>query len=626
MLQNIRSNIQGTFAKIIIGLIVISFSLFGIESLLLSGGTAGVAEVNGETITPFEVQQTANLQRRRLLSLLGEDADPALLDDDRLTRQAIDTLIQRQLLVQGARELGLMASEESIGRIVGAMEQFQVDGRFSPELFRSVLSGAGFTPALFKESLREDLLTNQLQAGLVATDFATELELELRARIAGEERDVRYLTIPLQRFDDAADVSEEAVQAWYDEHPEAFMQPESVDLSYIELTASDFEEPIAEERLREEFERTRDSFEVPTERRVAHILLIPDKDESDEAFAARVRNAREAVAGGEPFAAVAERLSDDVGSAAAGGDLGFTSGDAFPAPMEEALALLEVGEVSPPVRTDAGTHLIKLLERRDGKAVTFAEVRGEIENRLRAAAARDELIRAVEKLRDIAFNAEDLERPAQELGVPLARAEGVRRGQDGGLFSDPRLQSAIFSEDVLERRYNSEVIELSAERFLVLHVDSYRPPQRRPLDEVRATVAARIAEERARERARAEGEALLSALAGGRPLDALANAGAYDWQVELGARRGENDLPAPLRRRVFSLAAPGQDGAVRDLVQAPSGDVYVLELIRVRAGAAERLAAAEREALRRAIAGDYGAAIVDSYEERLRADADIEVY
>lgn len=626
MLQNIRSNIQGTFAKIIIGLIVVSFSLFGIESLLLGGGSSGVAEVNGEPITPYEVQQTVNLQRRQLLDMLGDNADPALLDDDRLTSQAIDTLIERELLVQGARDLGLLASEQTIGSIVGAMEQFQVDGRFSPELFRSVLAGAGFTPALFKESLREDLVSNQLRAGLAASEFATASELAVRARIAGEERDLRYLTIPLDRFQQADDISETAIERWYEEHPETFLTPEMVTVSYIELTVEDFEQPVSEARLREEFELTRDSFEVPTESRVAHILLSREDGESRQAFADRVAAARDAVAGGETFAGVARRLSDDVGSAGAGGELGFTSGDAFPAPMEEAIAELSEGEVSAPVKTDAGTHLIKLLERREGQAVTFPEVRDELEEQLVAAAARDELLARVEELRDLAFNAEDLAQPAEELGVSVSREAGIRRDQETGLFADPRLQSAMFSEEVLELSHNSEVIELAPERFLVLHVDEHQPPRRQDLDAVRDTVASRIAMERARERAREEGERLLTALAGGRAIDELASADGYDWQVELGATRAGNALPTPVSRRAFSLAAPAPGETVRDLVESPSGDVYLLELNRVSPGAVESLAQSRREALRRAIAGEFSSAVIGAYQRQLRAGAEIEVY
>ena len=176
MLQNIRANSKGTFAKIIIGLIVVSFSIFGIESLLVGGGSNAVAEINGEELSPVEVQQAVNLQKRRLLQVLGDDADPALLDDDRLTGQAIESLIERRLLVQAAREQGLVVSDNDIGAIIAGMEQFQIDGEFSPPLYQNTLASAGYTPSLFQRSLREDLLLTQLRAGLSASEFATPTE------------------------------------------------------------------------------------------------------------------------------------------------------------------------------------------------------------------------------------------------------------------------------------------------------------------------------------------------------------------------------------------------------------------------------------------------------------------
>ena len=626
MLQNIRSNIQGTLAKIIIGLIVVSFALFGIESILLGGGNSGVAEVNGEAITPYEVQQTVNLQRRQLLSMLGDNADPALLDEDRLTAQAIETLIQRELLVQAAGELGLTTSEQTIGVIVGSMEQFQVGGQFDQDLFRSVLATAGFTPALFKESLREDLVTNQLRVGLAASDFATPAELAVQARIAGEKRDLRYLAIPVDRFDDSGTVEESAIAAWYEDNPDTFMTPENVDVSYLELTLADFEEPVSEEALREEFELTRDTFEVPTEARVAHILLIQEEGESDEAYAARVAEAEAAVADGEDFAAVAGRLSDDIGSASAGGELGYTAGDTFPAAMERAITELAVGEVSAPVETDAGLHIIKVLDRREGKAVTFDEVRGQLAQRLREGAARDELLRVVEELRDLAFNAEDLTAPASELGLSVETASGVARGAGDGLFADPRVQSALFSEEVLVEKHNSPVLELSPERFVVVHADTHHLPERQPLEAVRDQIAARIAAERARAAARAEGERLLAALAAGETLDGLANAGDYEWQVELGATRAANALPGPVGRRAFTLPAPDGDAPVRELVGAPAGDIYLVELTRVTPGSLETLPAQRQALLRRSIAGEYGSILIGAFENALRAGAEIEVY
>jgi peptidyl-prolyl cis-trans isomerase D len=294
MLQDIRANSQGTIAKVIIGLIVISFSIFGIESLLFSGGSTAVAEVNGEEITPFALQQEISVQQRQLLSLLGDDADPALLDEAAMTQRALQTLIQREIIRQAAESMDMSTSDEALGQIIASMEQFQIDGRFSRDMFQSSLAAAGFTPALFRDRLAQDVQVGQLRAGVVASDFATPRELDIAARIAREARDVRYATLSVDSFRADVEVDEEAVAAYYEANRERYRSEESVDVDYVELDLDDYRQPVGEERLREEFELVRDEFEVPEEARVSHILV---EEGDDEALGAAI----EALESGTPF-------------------------------------------------------------------------------------------------------------------------------------------------------------------------------------------------------------------------------------------------------------------------------------------------------------------------------------
>jgi peptidyl-prolyl cis-trans isomerase D len=206
MLQDIRKSTKGTAAKIVVGLIVVSFSIFGIESILVGSGGSGIAEVNGEEILPQELQQAVNTQKRRLISMMGDNLDPAMLDDQRLSAAALDGLISRKLLTQSASELKLAVSEREIGAVIGSMEQFQIEGIFSPDVYKSVLSSAGYTPAYFKQSLREDMMLNQLRSGLAGSEFTTSSELAVNARVTTEQRDVRYFTIPLEKYTAAIDI------------------------------------------------------------------------------------------------------------------------------------------------------------------------------------------------------------------------------------------------------------------------------------------------------------------------------------------------------------------------------------------------------------------------------------
>jgi peptidyl-prolyl cis-trans isomerase D len=624
MLQDIRKSTSGPAAKIIIGLIVISFSIFGIESILLGGGTSGVAEVNGEEISPLEVQQLVNIQKRRLLQMMGGDVDPSLLDDQVLGAQALESLIDRKLLTQTARELDLVASDRMLGAIIGGMEQFQVNGQFSPELYRNLLSTSGFTPAGFKQNLAQDIVVTHLRSGLAGSEFVTPAELQVGAVVAAEQRDLRYLIIPVAGYYDKVALTGEQIDAFYTGNQQQFVTREKVDLDYIELTTADFIEPVDEATLREEYEIEKSAYQYQTERRVSHILFEQGEGESDDAYEARIAAAEAALADGAEFAELAATVSDDIGSAAMGGDLGFTSGDTFPDAMEEAIASLAAGERSRPVVTDAGTHLILVTEVRQGEMPVFEELRPDLERRVQEDQAQRELLRMVESLKDLVFNAESLDGPAAELGLTVQAVEGVVRGAGEGLFGRAQLQSAMFSAEVLDEGHNSDVLEVAEGRHVVVRVRRHYPPQVRPLEEVREQIVARLTELEARRAAEAEARAVIERLRQGESVEAAANALGYDWQVELGARRDNANVPPTVLSRAFTLPAPVGEESVYDTVTSAS-DVHVVELFAVVAGDAGSLAAAEQQRLRQQLITQNGQLLDTEFQQALRERADITI-
>ncbi|MEH6568344.1 MAG: SurA N-terminal domain-containing protein [Halioglobus sp.] len=626
MLQDIRKSTKGTTAKVVVGLIVISFSIFGIESILLGGSGGGIAEVNGEEIYPEEVQQLVNTQKRRLISMMGENLDPAMLDDQLLSSQALDSIIARKLQMQSAGRLKMAISDKQIGAVIGSMEQFQIDGKFSPELYKSMLSGAGYTPAAFKQGLADDLLITQLNSGLAASDFATPAEVRLNAIYVGESRDIRYLTIPLEKFSADTQVSEDDILQYYEDNQLAFRTAESVELDYIKLSLDDFKQPVAESVLLEEYELQKENEQYSTESGVSHILFEQQSDETDETFQARVRSAQDKLSEGMDFAELAKAVSDDIGSAGFGGELGFTQGDAFPAEMEEAIALLtEVGAVSGPVVSDAGTHLIKLTERRDGKIPAFDELRAELEERVQTSEARREITRVVENLRDLAFVAEDLSGPAEELALQVVTSDPVTRAHPDGLFSNASLLQAAFSEEVLGQGHNSEVIELASETYVTLRVRKHNEPMVKPLDQVRDVIVANITDESARAAVASAAEQAIAELSSGVSLETYSVENDYDWQVELAANRGNGMIPRALLQRAFELSMPDQEKSAFDFVMTAEGDVQVFELARVTPGTVETLSDAQRQQLSQQITTEFARMANAEFLRGLRNVADITV-
>lgn len=621
MLQDIRKSTQGTAAKVIIGLIVISFAAFGIESILLGGGGNSIAEVNGEEIMPGELQQALDTQKRRLIAMMGQNLDPAILDDDRLRPQAMEALISRKLMMQSAQALELAVSENEIGSLVTSMEQFQVNGAFSPDVYKSVLASAGYTPAFFKLSLRDDMLLNQLRSGLAGSEFATPTELAMNARILSEQRDLRYLTIPKEKFA-AVTVSEEQVEAYYQDHQDEFRTPESVDLEFIELRLEDFHEPVAEETIVRAYETSMQDYQYQIQNRVSHILL---EDGGDLSLEERLASASEQFAAGTDFADVARELSDDVGSASRGGDLGYSSGDAFPAEMEAAIAELEIGVISKPVQTDAGTHLLMVTERKDAEPPSLDEMRDQLTESIQKEEARVVLLRNVESLRDLSFNAEDLASPAQELALEVEQVEAIARNHSDGLFANPSLLEAAYSDEVLDARHNSEVIELAREHFVVLRVRAHHEPQVRPLDEVREQATAVISDSMARDAVAAEAERALAAIQGGQSLEEFAVSHGYDWQVELGVQRRGGSVAPEILGRVFELPTPVEGAGATDYIVNFSGDAQVIELVRVTAGEYDTLADAEKDQLQQLLSGEVGGLVNSEFQRALRDNAEITV-
>ena len=622
MLQDIRQSTKGTAAKIVVGLIVVTFAFFGIESILVGGGDNEIAKVNGEEIYPQELQQSIDTQRRRLISAMGENLDPAMLEEDRLRGPALEALINSRLLTQSAQEMGLSISEQEIGAVVGGMEQFQADGTFSPEVYKSVLSTAGFTPGSFKQSLYDDMLINQLRGGIAGTEFVTSAELELGGRVILESRDVHYFIIPLEKFASDSPISEAGIEGYYVEHETDYQTQEVVDIDYIELSVDDFKAPVEENAILEAYEAAKNEAQYLTQNRVSHILFESGAaDQSDQVVLAQER-----LAVGVPFAEVAMELSQDVGSSSRGGDLGFSSGDAFPLEMEVVIAKLEPGVVSQPVETDAGIHLLLVTERKGGEEPRLDEIREQLKDSIQTNEARIVLLRTVESLKDLSFNAEDLSYPASELRLEVQQIDAVARFQDEGLFSNTSLLKAAFSEDVLVEGHNSEVIELPEDRFVVMRVRKHHVPELLPLATVRDEIVVAVQEKIARAAVAVEADRALAQMRTGVTMEQFTDTENYERQVELGVDRRNNIVPIEVLRRAFEMPAQSaEDMSTTDYIEAQNGDVIVIELVRVNEGDVGAITDIERQQLRQLLGSESASLVDKEFQQSLQDHADITV-
>jgi peptidyl-prolyl cis-trans isomerase D len=625
MLQNIRNNTQGLVAKFIIGLIIIPFALFGIDSLVGGNGPAIVATVNGEDVSARDLDLAMQLERRRLVNAMGEDADPALLGDDRLKGPALDRLIQQKLMLQAASSASMEVSAEAIDQVIVNMSQFQVDGQFTPSIYQNVLRSNGYTPAYFKTLMSNDMSISQINSGIASSDFITVRELEDIAKIIGQQRSFSYFLVPREKVAEQVTISESDIQQYYDANISEFQTQDLVKLEYIELKQQDFFKPVSAQVLQEAYEADMDSFASGEERRVSHILVEVNDARNDDEAKRLIEKLAAKLDQGEVFAEVADSFSDDRGSAQSAGDLGYTQGDTFPPAFEEALSSLALGQVSKPVQTDAGYHLIKATEIKQQDKPSFADREEVLKQRIQLAAAESDFVRAVEDLRDLVFNSEGLSGPASELNFTLKSSEMMGRNASNSLLANPQVIAAAFSSDVLEEGNNSEVIELASDHFIVVSVSERQVPRAKSLADVSPLINSRLAQQQLTELSLALAAQANSQLALGQSIGSIAEAGGYKVEVAENVTRNSVMVERSLLFSVFELPKLSAGVPLNDSVTLINGDVAVVQLNSVEDGSWSQFSEGEQRSLKSQLEQNFASGSLSGFLNSLRDSAEITV-
>jgi peptidyl-prolyl cis-trans isomerase D len=567
MLQSIRDRSRSWGAKIIVGAVVVTMALFGVESLvgLFGGGGDEIAKVNGEPITRQQLE--LEVQRAIRSGQVPPEQERAL------RAQMLDQLITDRLLTQYAEEGNMHLSEEQLDQIIVSLPEFQdQQGRFDSDLFRNRLASAGYTPTAFRAELRVDMKRQQLQQGLAFSDFTLPSEQQTLAALQRQSRSFRYYPLSTDLVEDEVEVTEEALERYYAENAERYRRPEQVRLEYVIIDRQELadEVEIDEAELRDTWlERTRDA-----DRRIAHIMLTFNGERSRDEAEADLEAVRQRLADGESFADLAAEVSDDTVSAEQGGDLGVISRGFFGESFDEAAFTLEEGEVSGIVETENGLHLLTVtgLEREP-----FESMRDELRREQALSRVSGEFNERVQRLIDESFAADDLQSVADDIGLELQVSDWVSRDGAEGVLSEPGVMSQAFSADVLEERFNSEVIELDGDRRMVLRVADHRAATTLPLEEVRDQVEASVAARLRRDALLGLADERVQALADGESLD-------LDWQQAEGVVRQETQgLSRSLVDAVFRLPVPEGDTPVYG--RAVDGDrVVLIALERVEEG------------------------------------------
>ncbi len=624
MLQAFRDNLKGTMAIFIVGLMIIPFALFGVDSLFLQDNSAGkAAQVNGETISEMSLTRAIRTQKQQLLERFGDQAPADLLSDEQLRGPVLTRLLQRELLKQAALSGGMAISDSTLDELIKSTPQFQQDGRFSPDLYLQLLRNLGYTPVTYKQLLTEDLLVNQHASGLNNSAFATQGDIDTLTALTQQTRSFYYITLPYASAENSVTVSAEEIESYYSANETNFYTEEEVTLDYLELSLDQLavNTDVDPAQVRQQYEQEVAAFVASVQRQAAHILI-----EFGDNAEAKLKEVETRLAAGDTFEDVARDLSDDLGSSEFGGDLGTTDGSMFPESFEAALAQLEVGAISEPVETDSGTHIIKLIAQEQTQPPSFEESKARIKQNLASAAAESVFVELLEALPEATYNASTLEDAAQELGMEVATSESISRRGGQGIFSNNQVLAAAFSEAVLSEGLSSDLIELSDNHVVVIKLNNHKPVETKPLAVVSDDIKSLLIKQKVTAELTERADALIASIVEGKSVSAVAEASNLEWQVAANVTRSAADVDAELLEAVFELPKPQDEKGVTLIEPLSSGDVVVAQLTVVQPGQLPSMEDAQKQALKQRLANELAGGELAIYQSSLNDEATVDIY
>ncbi len=626
MLQTIRDRLTGWVATIIILVIGVALVItFGnMETNAVTNTFA--ARVNGEEIPAIEFREIFQNQEQQLQATYGSEIPDALRAE--LADGVLESLMRQRLIKQYTKFTGYRVSDQVVADSIRAIPAFQLGGEFSSVSYEALLASEGLTPIAFEQDQRSALEVRQLQDGIINSAFYTPTDFRRFILLDGEKRRIDYAVLDADSYIDGLNIDEIAVEAYYQANQPQFETEESVDLEYIELNLAEIsdEVQVSEKEVKAYFDEDPNRYRTDEERRARHILISADSDTDELQAESLAEELRQRLIAGESFEALAEEYSDDSGSAADGGDLGWVATDDFVSEFSDSLFSLALGELSEPVKTEFGFHVIRLEEIREGSQKTYADVRNELISELRTQRGEELFYGRVEMLDDLALESLDgLSRVADEMELELQQSSAFTRGGGLPLGFSQDLIGTVFSLEVLEDRENSPVVELEDGRAVVVHVTGHRLPEIRPLDEVRTSIKEILLREQATARAQDASATVLADLQGGASLAAVAAESGLELTSTGLIRRDAEDLPADLLAAVFTTPKPHAGGPVFSSAALSSGGFAVYQVVEVVPGRPEDLPREQRDANKDELANRAGQTQAAALVAELREQAEVKV-
>jgi len=607
MLQKLNERIQGVVAWIIIVLVTITFTLFGIDYYLQSRHeSVAQAEVNGQIIS----KQAFELSYRRTRQL----RDPSQLNaarENQLKQQVLDDMIVNSLSLQSAHASGFDVDSAQANAAIVSIPQFQEDGHFSSNRYAQALSGAFFTPESFQQEVRQGMLLNQQRFALIGTAFSLPNELNQFVKLYMQTRDYAYLRIPALQFIKQVNISDDEVQSYYQQHKQVFLSPEQVSIDYVRLSLRDIKSKIvlSADQMKRYYDENQNNYLAPAQWHVAHILLpIPANASAEDD--ARVKLKAEKLA--RSLQALPQQFTDQVKLVSA--DHSTVDGVlpwivAGQSAYDKELVNLTVpNQVSSPIKSQRGYEIFKLIAYKPATVKSFDDVRPMIQEQLLTELAQTQYTQALEQLADLSYQTPDsLALTGKVLKVDVEHSELFdRQGGDSEVTKNKQIIHAAFSQDVLKFGNNSEPIQLDNDSVVVLRVNQHLPATEKTLVDVKSLIAKKLTRKKAEAEAKRYGQELLS-VSQNMHQQSIANAQFKDanslhWHDVLDANRDIDTVAAAINELAFNLPKVGDKAGC----SLADGDYALVSLKKINDGQISALDKEQVASITQQIEASYG--------------------
>jgi len=583
MLEDIREKSQGLTAKIILGLIILTFAVAGVGSYSNSVDTS-VATVNGDSISQQDFNKAYQAQRNRMAQQFGDMFDTLSNDSNYMAnfRQGIvDNLINEKLIDQSSESLAIRVSDDRLKDTIRKMPEFQVDGVFDNNRYLAIINQAGFyQSSSFRDYLRVEMTRRQLSQALVSSEFNLPYQEALQLTLQNQTRDLRFVTIAAEQFKSGVEVSEEEVKSYYLANQVRFENKEQVKVDYISLNVADIAKDInvTDEELNQYYQENITAFTQHEQRRIAHILIEFADDEAAAKTQAQTILTR--LEQGEDFASLAKELSNDTFSGENGGDLEWLD----PGIMEEsfdtaALALINIGDVSSLVKTSFGYHVIKLTDYKAAEVQSFTDVKEELLVKVSNEQAQDKFFALQQDMARVSFEYPDsLDDAANEINVSVQTSAWLSRTGNTAPFDLDKVIESAFSDLVLQENMNSDVIEVNDDIALVLRLNTFQEANVKPLTEVEAQIETILIAQKATEKAQKSVDELLAQLKAGTDITEQLTVLNTDFEFKANVARYSSDVEQNITRAAFVLPHPVSGVVSASSVALSNGDLALVEV------------------------------------------------